>query len=53
MYPMECFISSDKFEATLERYPIKRTAPSNFMNELSFLDDSIKSKAIVGIESAE
>ncbi|KAK1129796.1 hypothetical protein K0M31_019505 [Melipona bicolor] len=51
MYPMECFISSEKFEATLERYPIKRTAASNNMNELNFLDDSIKSKAIVGIES--
>ncbi|XP_043524965.1 gamma-tubulin complex component 6 isoform X2 [Frieseomelitta varia] len=53
MYPMECFILSEKFEATLEKYPIKRTAPSNFINELSFLDDSIKSKAIVGIESAD
>ncbi|KOX79233.1 Gamma-tubulin complex component 6 [Melipona quadrifasciata] len=53
MYPMECFISSEKFEATLEKYPIKRTAASNNMNELSFLDDSIKSKAIVGIESTE
>ncbi|CAD1481252.1 unnamed protein product [Heterotrigona itama] len=53
MYPMECFISSKKFEATLESYPIKRTAPSNFTNELSFLDDSVKYKALVGIESAD
>ncbi|XP_020722370.1 gamma-tubulin complex component 6 isoform X2 [Bombus terrestris] len=53
IYPMECFISSDKFEATLERYPVKRIAPTNIMNEFNFLDNSIKSKAIVGVESID
>ncbi|XP_017767258.1 PREDICTED: gamma-tubulin complex component 6 [Eufriesea mexicana] len=50
IYPIECFILSNKFEATLERFSITRTIPIN-KNQLNFLYDTIKSKTIVGIES--
>lgn len=49
---MEYFISSDKFEAILEKFPNTKIAPKNIINELNFLCDSKKSKAI-GIESTE
>ncbi|XP_043790294.1 gamma-tubulin complex component 6 isoform X2 [Apis laboriosa] len=52
IYPMEYFISSDKFEAVLEKFPNTRIAPKNIINELNFLYDSKKSKAI-GIESTD
>lgn len=48
---MEYFISSDKFEAILEKFPNTRITSKN-INELNFLCDSKKSKAI-GIESTE
>ncbi|XP_076391112.1 gamma-tubulin complex component 6 [Megachile rotundata] len=53
VYPMECFMSSDKFEATLktERFQITPIMPSNTINEQHFLHDAPKSKAILGIES--
>lgn len=52
IYPMEYFISSDKFEAILEKFPNTKIAPKNIINELNFLCDSKKSKAI-GIESTD
>ncbi|XP_031775581.1 gamma-tubulin complex component 6 isoform X2 [Apis florea] len=52
IYPMEYFISSDKFEAILEKFPNTRIASKNIINELNFLYDSKKSKAI-GIESTD
>ncbi|KOC68778.1 Gamma-tubulin complex component 6 [Habropoda laboriosa] len=55
IYPIECFISSDKFEATLEtqRFQITSATPTNIINEFNFLHHSIKSKAIIGIESID
>ncbi|CAL7941848.1 unnamed protein product [Xylocopa violacea] len=52
MYPIECFISSDKFEATLEtqRFQITRTRPVN-INGLDILQNSIKFKPMIGFES--
>ncbi|XP_031845886.2 gamma-tubulin complex component 6 isoform X2 [Nomia melanderi] len=53
IYPMECFMLSDKFEATLEtqRLQITRVVPTTVMNELHYLHGIVKSKGTVGIES--
>ncbi|XP_076241875.1 gamma-tubulin complex component 6 [Calliopsis andreniformis] len=53
MYPMECFILSDKLEATLEpqRFQITHATPVAVMNELPLLYGAIKSTSAIGIES--
>ncbi|CAK9817690.1 Gamma-tubulin complex component 6 [Anthophora quadrimaculata] len=55
IYPMECFISSDKFEATLEsqRFQITNATPTNIINEFNFLHNSIKSKSTIRIEPTD
>nr|XP_034191559.1 gamma-tubulin complex component 6 isoform X1 [Osmia lignaria] len=55
VYPMECFVSSDKFEATLEtqRFQITRTTPSNTINERPFLCGAMKCRNLLGIESID
>lgn len=54
-YPVECFLSSDKFAATLETqwFHVRSTAPTNIRKEINFLRNSIKSKAVLEIESTE
>ncbi|XP_076381242.1 gamma-tubulin complex component 6 isoform X2 [Megalopta genalis] len=56
IYPMECFMLSDKFEITLEpeRLQIMRIIPTTVMNELHFLHGTIKSKGTIdtGISDA-
>ncbi|XP_076160532.1 gamma-tubulin complex component 6 isoform X3 [Ptiloglossa arizonensis] len=55
IYPMECFILSDKFEATLETQnnQITHVIPTTIINELHFLHGTMKSKGIVGSESID
>ncbi|XP_017875473.1 gamma-tubulin complex component 6 [Ceratina calcarata] len=55
MYPMESFIQSEKFEATLQtqRFQITRATPVSIMNELNFLHDSIKPRTLMAIESSD
>ncbi|XP_076757782.1 gamma-tubulin complex component 6 isoform X2 [Xylocopa sonorina] len=55
VYPIECFISPDKFEARLEtqRFQITRTRPVNIINGLDFLQNSVTFKPMIGFESTE
>ncbi|XP_078035219.1 gamma-tubulin complex component 6 [Augochlora pura] len=49
MYPMECFMLSDKFDITLEpeRLQIMHIMPTTVMNELHFLHGTVKSKSTI------
>ncbi|XP_043252433.1 gamma-tubulin complex component 6 isoform X2 [Colletes gigas] len=53
IYPMECFILSNKFEATLEtqKHQIMQVIPTTVINKLHFLHGAIKSKGIIETES--
>ncbi|XP_076292493.1 gamma-tubulin complex component 6 [Lasioglossum baleicum] len=55
IYPMECFMLSDQFEATLEpqRLQITRVMPTTVMNELHFLHGRVKSKCTIETESID
>ncbi|XP_054008451.1 gamma-tubulin complex component 6 [Hylaeus anthracinus] len=55
IYPMECFIASDRFEATLkmQKHQITQVIPTTVINGLYFLHEAIKSKGIIGTESID
>ncbi|XP_015438948.1 PREDICTED: gamma-tubulin complex component 6 [Dufourea novaeangliae] len=54
-FPMECFILSNKFEATLEtqRLQVMHALPAAITNELHLLHGTVKSSGTIGTESAD